>query len=80
LRIVDQPALPRLLYTSRYERLLDNLIEGDSDTVASAMLLTECEQVVLALDRVWWAIRKTPAWISYQLGSLDPVRRQSPSP
>jgi len=78
LRILQQP-FPFPIYVSRYEELLDDLLEGTSHAVSSALLLQECEQIVLALDRIWRAIQEVPQWMSYAIGSLNVVQQQ-PAP
>jgi predicted dehydrogenase len=79
LRILYDPSDPRCfaqpLERARYERLLDDLLNGTRDAVASMLLLSEAPEIVRALDRMWWAIQAAkPQWIEYPLGRLDAVR------
>jgi predicted dehydrogenase len=76
LRIVHKPGNPadlcRPLERSRYERLLDELLTVPGVAVLGTLTRTQGRQIVLALDRIWWAIQETKPWKRYLLGRQDP--------
>ena len=72
LRILYDPEYPnkfsRRLERSRYEKLLDDLLDGTSDAVISTLSLKEGQDIVSALDRTWWAIQASrSSWVDYKL-------------
>jgi hypothetical protein len=78
LRMLYDPRDPlrfcRPLERARYERLLDDLLNGTRMAVASALLMTEAPEIVEALDRIWWAIQDSrTTWVEYELGKVNPV-------
>jgi len=78
LRILNTPQ-PEQLERDRYRKLLEDLLNGTSHAVASTLLLTEAEDIVSALDRIWWAVQAArEQWIDYELDTADPVCMQVP--
>jgi hypothetical protein len=69
----DENRLRPRLERSRYERLLTDLFEGESEALRSTLTRSQGREIVLALDRIWWAIRDTRPWRKYNLGTLDPL-------
>ncbi len=64
----------RRLERNRYEKLLEDLLKGTSNAVAGTLLLTEAEDIVQGLDRIWQAIQAArPAWKNHELRRLDPI-------
>jgi predicted dehydrogenase len=88
LYILEDPSKPdrfhRPLERKRYEKLLDDLLNGTRTAVASALLLTEAYDIVWALDRIWEAVQDwkntQPAgeWFRYDLQKLNPIRPEDP--
>jgi len=56
----------------RYDKLLDGLIAGDGTAAASTLLITEGEEIVRILDRIWWAVNDSKPYSDYTLGRLNP--------
>lgn len=84
LHILEDPNDPqrfhRQLERARYEKLLDDLLNGTRTAIASMLLLTEAYEIVKALDRIWEAIQDWKAmqpsgeWLEYELGQLNPIQ------
>jgi hypothetical protein len=62
----------RPLDRDRYAKLLDGLISGDGAAAASTLFVTEGEEIVRILDRVWWAVRDSVPYSRHALGELNP--------
>jgi predicted dehydrogenase len=79
LRIVYDPEKPlefcQPLERSRYEKLLNELLTRPAKAVRSTLTRTQGRQIVLALDRIWWAIQESKPWKRYFLGRQDPFKR-----
>jgi predicted dehydrogenase/oxalate decarboxylase/phosphoglucose isomerase-like protein (cupin superfamily) len=77
IRILHDPAAPHRLCLplerSRYELLLKDLLEEESEAVRSTLTRIQGREIVLALDRIWWAIRESRPWKKYYLGKLNPL-------
>lgn len=69
----DSGRFRRPLERARYERLLDDLLNGTGIAVASTLLLMEASEIVRALDRIWWAIQASKPWTEYALRELHPI-------
>jgi predicted dehydrogenase len=64
---------PRLA-RARYEHLLDSILGYRNSVIENTLSLTEGRDIVLALDRIWWAIQATRrSWIPYPLRGINPV-------
>ena len=82
LHILYDPNNPqrfcRSLERARYERLLDDLLNGTRTAVASTLLIAEAWEVVRALDRMWWAIQAAKGgWMKYGLKQLSPIQLEN---
>ncbi|MGB8509802.1 MAG: Gfo/Idh/MocA family oxidoreductase, partial [Pyrinomonadaceae bacterium] len=68
----------RLLFRSRYEVLLDDLLEETAKAVASTLRVSEGQEIVRALDRIWWAIQKKKEfWKSKPLKKENPINDEA---
>jgi predicted dehydrogenase len=68
---------PRLA-RGRYEHLLDFILGKRNSVVGSTLSLTDGRDIVLALDRIWWAIQAAkPLWVPYGFGENNPVEPQT---
>jgi predicted dehydrogenase len=67
----DKP-LSSLLERTRYETLMDDLLNGTTHAGPSTLKLMEGWDIVHALDRIWTAIERLP-WTRHRLGKLHPV-------
>jgi predicted dehydrogenase len=64
---------PRLA-RERYEHLLDFILGYRDSVVENTLSLAEGREIVLALDRIWWAIQAArPSWTTYPLKEFNPV-------
>ncbi len=81
LRILEDPRDParfrRSLERARYEKLLDDLLNGTNDAIASTLSLMEAPEIVRALDRIWRAIQESQPWIKYQPRGIPRTRKQT---
>jgi hypothetical protein len=68
----------RALLRSRYEVLIDDLLEETARAVTSALRVSEGQEIVRALDRIWWAIqRKKEFWRTRPLGKDNPINDEA---
>lgn len=67
----DKP-LSSLLERTRYETLMDDLLNSTTYASPSTLKLTEGWDIVRALDRIWTAIQRM-TWTRHRLGKLHPV-------
>lgn len=84
LHILEDPKNPqrfhRRLERARYEKLLNDLLNGTRSAAASTLLLTEAYEIVRALDHIWeaiqdWKAMQPPgAWLEYGLKQLNPIQ------
>jgi len=81
LRILRDPNDPKRLIPpldrQRYQLLLKDLLEQKTETIGNTLTRSQGRQIVLALDRIWWAIREAHPWRRYNLGSLDPLNPEN---
>lgn len=69
----DQARFHHRLFRSRYEKLLDDLLDDTTKAVRSTLTLAQGQNIVRALDRIWWAIQAAKAeWKDFQLGQQNP--------
>jgi len=68
---------PRLA-RGRYEHLLDFILGKRNSVIGSTLSLTDGRDIVLALDRIWWAIQAAkPLWVPYGFRAINPVEQQA---
>lgn len=73
LRIAgSDKAFSSQLERTRYETLMDDLLNGTTYAGPSTLKLMEGWDIVHALDRIWTAIQQLP-WTKHRLGKLHPV-------
>lgn len=63
-----QPRLKR----KRYWELLDDLFDGTEAAIGGTLSVGEGLEIVRALDRIWWALRKSEV-ASYRPGEFSPL-------
>lgn len=88
LQILEDPNQPsrfqQRLERERYSKLIDDLIDGTNGTIISTLSLAEGQNIVRALDRIWWGVQaRRQDWVTFELSRGDPFacnHSQAPGP
>ena len=72
----DEAMFRRGLERERYAKLIDDLLDGTNTTITSTLSLMAGQNVVRALDRIWWGIQAArERWTGFELSQGNPFER-----
>jgi nucleoside phosphorylase/predicted dehydrogenase len=74
LLVLNGPDFYHRLDRSRYDGLIEDLLNGTSNVMASTLSPLQGQQIALAIERTSRAVKESAPWPEYELGTLDPLQ------